>query len=111
SLTRRPERRFMKARSPLPERNVDDLVQLLFEVVGEQAGAELVRKVREICQLARERRNGLPGAEARLAESIHRLTEAELYGVVRALSVFFDLSNLSEDCQRVRVLHRREREH
>jgi phosphoenolpyruvate carboxylase len=92
------------------ERDIDALVELLHGVVIEQAGQPLMELVREICQLARERRADLPGAEAKLVERIKTLTEQELFGVVRALSVFFDLANLSEDCQRVRVLHRREAE-
>lgn len=100
----------MKVPSVL-ERDFDSLVDLLHGVVVEQAGEPLMHRLREICQLARERRAGLPGAEARLAEMIHSTSEEDLYGIVRALSVFFDLANLAEDCQRVRVLHRREREH
>jgi phosphoenolpyruvate carboxylase len=101
----------MKAPSTLTDRDLESLVELLHQVVVEQAGESLTHVVREVCELARARRAGLPGAEEKLAEKIHGLGEGELAGVVRALSVFFDLANLSEDCQRVRVLHRRERDH
>jgi phosphoenolpyruvate carboxylase len=92
------------------ERDIDSLVELLHGVVVEQAGEALVQVVRDIIQLARERRAGLPQAETRLVQRIQSLSDELLFGVVRALSVFFDLANLSEDCQRVRVLHRREHE-
>ncbi|HTN73956.1 MAG TPA: phosphoenolpyruvate carboxylase, partial [Pirellulaceae bacterium] len=100
----------MKPSESLLHRDVETLVDLLGTVVAEQAGDELVATLREICQLARQRRSGLDGAETRLAAAIHSLSETQLFGLVRALSVFFDLANLAEDCQRVRVLHQRERD-
>jgi phosphoenolpyruvate carboxylase len=101
----------MKPSRLLQDRQFDSLLDILGEVVTEQAGEGMVAAWREICQHARERRANLPGAETRLAELIHSLGEDELFRIVRALSIFFDLANLAEDCQRVRVLHKREREH
>jgi phosphoenolpyruvate carboxylase len=89
--------------------DIDELNQLLEHVLAEQAGSALVDALRQIRQLAHERRLGLPGAGDLLAERIARLTEDEMAAVVRALGLYFDLANLAEDLQRVRVLRERER--
>lgn len=86
------------------------LQELLDQTLSEQCGDELVREMRQLQQLARERRSGLPGAEDRLIERIAGLSEDMLRLVVRALSLEFDLANLCEDLQRVRVLRERDAE-
>jgi phosphoenolpyruvate carboxylase len=85
------------------------LGELLGEVLREQAGPDAFDLVEEIRALARERRAGEEGAEARLVERIRSLPPADLEPLIGALSVFFDLANLSEDRQRVRVVRERER--
>jgi len=87
--------------------DLETLHRLLDQVLQEQAGPELAQTLHQIRQLARERRLGLPGAGDELAERIGRLNETEIAAVVRAFSVFFDLANLAEDLQRVRVLRER----
>lgn len=89
--------------------DIDELNHLLELVLAEQAGPGLVETLRQIRQLALERRRGLPGAEDRLAERITRLSEEDIASLVRALGLYFDLANLAEDLQRVRVLRERER--
>lgn len=86
------------------------LEDLLGQVVAEDEGMEAVQLVSEIRQLARDRRANVPGAETILSGKIRGLTEEQVRLVARALSIFFDLANLAEDRQRVRVLRQREQD-
>ncbi len=85
------------------------LGKLLGEVIREQAGLSLYELEEEIRLGARARREGRPGAEASLLERVRSMTTQQARLVVRAFTVFFDLANLSEDRERVRVLRERER--
>ena len=84
----------------------DMLGGVILAVEGQQA-FELVEEVR---RLARERRNGRQAAETELDERIAALDDRQASIVARAFSVFFDLVNIAEDRQRVRVLRERERD-
>ncbi len=89
------------------QQDVDYLNHLLTEVLEEQAGSEALKLVRQLRELAHERRVGVPGAGDRLVEVIRGLNEAQMATAIRAFSVSFDLANLAEDLQRVRVLNER----
>ena len=86
------------------------LTDLLTEIIAEDAGPDAVELIREIRHLARDRRENVSGAEATLANRISSLTEDQARLVARSLSIFFDLTNIAEDRQRVRVLRHREQE-
>jgi phosphoenolpyruvate carboxylase len=88
--------------------DVETLNGLLEEVLVEQTTAEFAVLLKQIRQLAQERRVGLPGAGDRLMQRVRDLTEPEIAVAVRAFSISFDLANLAEDLQRVRVLRDRE---
>ena len=60
--------------------------------------------------MARERRLGKHEAESLLATRIAGLSIGQARIVTRSLSIFFDLANIAEDQQRVRVLRQRERD-
>ena len=85
-----------------------ELVDLLDHVVREQVGNSLADQMQKIRSLALERRAGIPTAGPRLVEEFGRLDPEELASIVRWLSLFFDLANLSEENQRVNVLRQRE---
>ncbi len=85
------------------------LGRVLGEVIRDQAGPRLYDLEEEIRLGARARREGAAGAEETLRARIHAMSDAEARTVVRAFSVFFDLVNLAEDRERVRVLRERER--
>ncbi len=89
--------------------DVETLNSLLEHVLVEQTGSAFAQMLKQIRQLAQERRVGLPSSGERLAQKIRDMDEAEIAIAVRALSVSFDLANLAEDLQRVRVLRERER--
>ncbi|MFG0333497.1 MAG: phosphoenolpyruvate carboxylase [Maioricimonas sp. JB049] len=89
---------------------LDQLVDLLDRVVREQVGEALADAMLRIRRLAMERRAGLPEAETRLTEELRQLDDSELRAVIRWLSLFFDLANLTEDRQRISVLRKRAQE-
>ena len=94
-----------------PLRNeIEILTQTLDEVLSEQIGEERLALVREIRELGSRRRAGAPGAEEKLAARIASLSLEEAKIVIRALSIWFDLVNLAEDHQRIRVLRLREQQ-
>jgi phosphoenolpyruvate carboxylase len=81
----------------------------LGHVIREQAGEAAFDLVEEVRALARARREGEEGAEGRLLERLEALEPGAAEPLIGALSVFFDLANLAEDRQRVRVVRERER--
>ena len=91
-------------------RDVRMLGDMLGEVITELAGAPAYDLVERVRTLARERRGGAADAERELAEKIAGLSYDQARTVARAFSIFFDLANIAEDRQRVRVLRRRVKE-
>jgi phosphoenolpyruvate carboxylase len=85
------------------------LGRVLGEVIKEQAGGALFELEEEIRLGARARREGTPGAEQALDARVRSMDDAQARTVVRAFTLFFDLMNLAEDRERVRVLRERER--
>ena len=92
------------------QRDIQFLYELLDGVTAEQVGPRILRLVEDLRLLSRERRAGLPGAEDRLVARIAALDESDIAAVIPALTLSFDLANLAEDTQRVRVLRDRERQ-
>ena len=93
----------------LLRRDVRFLGDMLASVIRELAGEESHALVEEVRRLARERRQGRHDAEPALAATIESLDDRQATIVARALGIFFDLSNIAEDRQRIRVLRDRER--
>jgi phosphoenolpyruvate carboxylase len=92
----------------LLRRDVRMLGDMLGEIITELAGKPSFELVEAIRILARDRRGGSQEAEKALAEKIAGLTSDEARTVARAFSIFFDVANIAEDRQRVRVLRERE---
>lgn len=90
-------------------RDVDMLNAALNEVLVELAGAESAHLVGSVRGLAERRRAGDDEAAKQLSQTIASCSLDQLRVTARALSVYFDLLNLAEDRQRVRVLRERER--
>ena len=86
------------------------LADMLGEVILDLEGREAFDLVEEVRTLARDRRAGRHAAEAELDARIATLDNRQAEVVARAFSVFFDLVNIAEDRQRVRVLRDRERQ-
>ncbi len=85
------------------------LGRVLGDVIKEQTSLSLYDLEEEIRLTARSRRMGDEAAEERLLRRIRSMTTAEAAVVARAFTIFFDLANLAEDRQRVRILRERER--
>ena len=86
------------------------LGSMLGDVIREQVGTTLFDLEEEIRLGARARRGGSEGAERALDARIRSLSGEEARTIVRAFTLFFDLMNLAEDRERVRVLRERERD-
>ena len=98
-----------RARDPLA-REVRLLGALLGEVITEQEGAgalELVERVRGLAIALRRR--DTPGDRRTLDRELAALDPPRLEVLARAFSTFFQLANLAEEKERVRVLRRRDR--
>ncbi len=95
----------------LLRRDVRMLGDMLGDVITDLAGPESLELVEAVRIASRERRSGSSEAEQTLARLISRLSCDEARTVARAFSIFFDLANIAEDRQRVRVLRERERQH
>ena len=94
----------------LLRRDVRLLGDMLGRVITDLAGPAAFQLVEEIRLLSRERRGGSSEAGRKLAAKIGELDKDSARTVARAFSVFFDVANIAEDRQRVRVLRAREKE-
>jgi phosphoenolpyruvate carboxylase len=93
---------------------LSDQIHLLGDLLGqtlvEQEGQPLFDLVEEIRALAKAHRGGDAAAGERLLGRVEGLPLAEARGVVKAFASYFQLVNLAEEEERVRVLRRRARE-
>lgn len=94
----------------LLHRDVRLLGDMLGRVINDLAGTSAFELVEQIRCLALERRRGSFHAEKELAAKIAAIGCASARVVARAFSIFFDLANIAEDRQRVRVLREREKQ-
>jgi phosphoenolpyruvate carboxylase len=92
----------------LLRRDVRFLGGLLDDVIRDLEGPQALTLVEDVRNLARQRRAGAHDAERLLAARIEGLDENEARIIARAFSIYFDLVNIAEDRQRVRVLRDRE---
>jgi phosphoenolpyruvate carboxylase len=99
---------FSVVSNDLLRRDVRMLGDMLGGVISELAGREAFDLVERIRLAARERRAGSHDAEHALTAAIGELSLDQARTVARAFSLFFDLANIAEDRQRVRVLRERE---
>jgi len=86
------------------------LGDLLGKTIVEQEGQPLFDLVEDVRRLAKAHRAGDGAAGERLLRRVEALPLAESRGVVKAFATYFQLVNLAEEQERVRVLRRRERE-
>ena len=90
-------------------RTVRQLGNLLGETIVEQEGREIFDLVEELRYLTRAQRQGDEGAGARIEECTARLVDDldGTRGVLKAFTTYFQLVNLAEEQQRVRILRQR----
>ena len=84
------------------------LGNLLGLVIREQHGSEGFRLVEQVRAEARARRKGEEGAEEALRATIDQLDAPSIDVLIKAFSNYFQLINIAEDQQRIRVLRSRE---
>lgn len=93
---------------------LSDQIHLLGDLLGqtiiEQEGAALFDRVEEIRALAKAHRAGDAAAGERLLARVEALPLPEARGVVKAFAAYFQLVNLAEEEERVRVLRKRARQ-
>ncbi|HEX9202619.1 MAG TPA: phosphoenolpyruvate carboxylase, partial [Vicinamibacteria bacterium] len=95
-----------------PERDLlSEQIHLLGDLLGqtivEQEGRGLFDLVEEVRALAKAHRAGDAAAGIRLLARIEALPLPEARGVVKAFSSYFQLVNLAEEEERIRVVRRR----
>ncbi len=98
-----------------PERDLlSEQIHLLGDLLGqtivEQEGRGLFDLVEEVRALAKAHRAGDAAAGVRLLARIEALPLPEARGVVKAFSSYFQLVNLAEEEERIRVVRRRAEE-
>ena len=90
-------------------RDIHLLGDILGRVIRRQSGIEIYELVERIRALTKTRRiDNDPAIDRRLAVIIDDLPNAEAELVARAFTAYFELINLTEERQRVRVLRSRE---
>ncbi|NOY43793.1 MAG: phosphoenolpyruvate carboxylase [Planctomycetes bacterium] len=88
---------------------IASLGEMLGDTIREIAGGDSLQIVEDLRRLAWDGRSGRHETGPKTAQFIALLSNGQLRMVIRAFSIFLDIMNLSEDRQRVRVLHERER--
>ncbi|MGB0389077.1 MAG: phosphoenolpyruvate carboxylase, partial [Ardenticatenaceae bacterium] len=83
------------------------LGDMLGETIKEQEGEALFDLVEEIRALAKAHRDGNEPAGTQLLTLVEGLPLPQARGVVKAFATYFQLINLAEEQERVRVLHQR----
>jgi phosphoenolpyruvate carboxylase len=81
---------------------------LLGVVIHEQHGAEAFNLVEKVRAQAKERRSTNPNGAGELLETISGLDTDSMQVLIKAFSNYFQLINIAEDQQRIRVLRKRE---
>jgi phosphoenolpyruvate carboxylase len=90
--------------------DIHRLGSLLGQVIQEQHGENALALVEQVRASAKARRAGDDAAHADLIRAIHDLDVATRRVLIKAFSNFFQLINIAEDQERIRVLRQRERD-
>ena len=97
------------ARDPLA-REVKLLGALLGQVIAEQAGEPLLVRIEAIRARAKANRRAADGtAPSAVIDDLEQLDLATIEMIIRAFGLYFQVINVAEERDRVRVLRRRER--
>ncbi len=93
--------------SPLSQ-DIRTLGNWLGAIIQEQNGMEAYELVEEIRAMSKARRNGDAEAAFQLAERLENLPLDSKNVLIKAFSNYFQLINIAEDLQRIRVIRQRE---
>jgi phosphoenolpyruvate carboxylase len=89
-------------------RDIRVLGNLLGLIIQEQHGEAAFKLVEEVRKTAKARRNHVPDAADKLEAIIQKTSLEEKQILVKAFANYFQLTNIAEDQQRIRVLRGRE---
>ncbi len=89
-------------------RDIHTLGNLLGLIIQEQAGADAYHLVEEVRAVSKARRNGDAQAAFQLADRLESLPLESKNILIKAFSNYFQLINIAEDLQRIRVIRQRE---
>ncbi|MFN8420134.1 MAG: phosphoenolpyruvate carboxylase [Anaerolineae bacterium] len=84
------------------------LGSLLGKIIREQHGDQAFDLVERVRGVAKQRRSGISGAAEQLTETINSTSIEEKRILIKAFGNYFQLINIAEDLQRIRVLRQRE---
>ncbi|MEM7281858.1 MAG: phosphoenolpyruvate carboxylase [Pseudomonadota bacterium] len=98
---KREDIQFDSKDAPLRE-DVSMLAALLGEILEEQGGRSLFARVEESRRLAIARRAGEQDAQERLISSVSGLASDQADSLIKAFSVYFQITNLAERVHRIR---------
>src|SRR5574342_721272 len=90
--------------------NIHLLGDLLGRVISELESPRIFEIEERIRALAKARRSGDAIAAGNLSSEVSALQNEDARVIASAFAVYFDLVNLAEENQRVRLLHQREDE-
>ncbi|MBL8045016.1 MAG: hypothetical protein JNL09_00665 [Anaerolineales bacterium] len=86
---------------------IHDLGELLGQVISAQESPELFQIEERIRMAAKARREDDDGAAQQLTAEVQALATDEARAVAAAFALYFDLVNLAEEANRVRILRQR----
>src|SRR5690349_9765979 len=90
-------------------RDIRLLGNLLGYIIQEQHGQAAFQLVEEVRKTAKARRSNVPDAAAKLERLIEGTTLEQKQILIKAFGNYFQLTNIAEDQQRIRVLREREK--
>ncbi len=97
-----------KASNSALSQDIHTLGNWLGVIIQEQNGLEAYDLVEEIRAMSKARRNGDAAAAFQLAERLENLPLDSKQVLIKAFSNYFQLINIAEDLQRIRVIRQRE---
>ena len=97
-----------KADSSSLSKDIRTLGNLLGLIIQEQEGSEAFDLVEEIRAVSKARRSGDAKAAFKLAQRLESLPLESKSVLIKAFSNYFQLINIAEDLQRIRVIRQRE---
>ena len=97
-----------KANHSALSQDIHTLGNWLGVIIQEQNGMEAYDLVEEIRAMSKARRNGDAAAAFQLADRLENLPLASKNVLIKAFSNYFQLINIAEDLQRIRVIRQRE---
>lgn len=98
----------IKASNSTMSQDIHTLGNLLGIIIQEQNGVDAYNLVEEIRAVSKARRSGDADAAFKLADRLDTISLESKHILIKAFSNYFQLINIAEDLQRIRVIRERE---